>query len=322
MVEQYSYAVSRVRAKEANLLNSRDFDALTSAKSYNEAISYLIDKGFGDGSNDKSYIELLETEREQMWNFIREIMDDLTPFDVLLYKNDFHNLKAAIKMQITGEWYDDLFSNNGTVSPAIIKQAVESGNWSDLPNHLEEVGKKANDVLLKTGDGQECDILIDRAALETILIEGKKSELNLINEYTELETALADIKIAYRAVKMGKNQTFIKRALAQCDTIDISALASAAGKGEEELLGYLKFTPYSESIAALEISISEFEKWSDNKLLDLAVSQRTNPFTAAPIIAYMLAVENQIKIVRIILSAKQNETEESMIRERLRNSYV
>ena len=47
-----------------------------------------------------------------------------------------------------------------------------------------------------------------------------------------------------------------------------------------------------------------------------------NPFGIAPLAAYILARENEIKMVRIILSGKLNGFPDEFIRERLRDMYV
>ena len=47
-----------------------------------------------------------------------------------------------------------------------------------------------------------------------------------------------------------------------------------------------------------------------------------NPFTVGPLFAYVLARQNEISTVRIILSGKLNELDDGMIRERLREMYV
>lgn len=70
------------------------------------------------------------------------------------------------------------------------------------------------------------------------------------------------------------------------------------------------------------MSMSEFEKWTDNKIMDLIKSQKSNPFTVAPIFSYILAKQNELKAVQIILSGKKNTLPDELIRERIRDLYV
>lgn len=322
MAEQYTYAVARIRAKEMSLLTKSDLDQMLSCKTYDEALRILTDKGYGDGGSFKSSEELLAYETEKTWNLIKELVSDISVFDVFLYANDFHNLKAAVKAVITDAPTTKLFIKSGTVSPDIILNAVRERSYSDLPKHLQSVAEDAVSVLLQTSDGQQCDILIDRAALIAIKAAGKESKNDMIDNYSELFVALANIKTAVRCCKTKKPAEFIKRALAPCDTINTTALADAAAKGLDDLFEYLTFTNYSAAVDEIKKSSSSFEKWCDNLIMSHIKSQKSNPFTLSPLAAYILARENELKSVRILLSAKQNELSDNSVRERLRDLYV
>lgn len=77
---------------------------------------------------------------------------------------------------------------------------------------------------------------------------------------------------------------------------------------------YLEHTSYKEAAEKLSVSMSEFEKWTDNKIMDLIKSQKSNPFTVAPIFSYILAKQNELKAVQIILSGKKNNLPDELIR--------
>ena len=75
-------------------------------------------------------------------------------------------------------------------------EAAKTGEFSKLPDWMAQPMEKARRLLLQTGDGQACDVLLDRAALEETLREGERSDCPLLGEYAELFVAAADIKIA------------------------------------------------------------------------------------------------------------------------------
>ena len=102
----------------------------------------------------------------------------------------------------------------------------------------------------------------------------------------------------------------------------MDALAQAAAQGEEELTAYLAGTPYAETAKALEESFSTFERRCDNLLIEEIRPQKYNPFTISPLAAYVLARENEVKCVRVILSGKRNGLSEQSIREKVRETYV
>jgi len=322
MAELYTYAVARIRSKELSLLSRQDLEQMLSCKDYNEVLRILADKGFGDGGSFKTSEELLSYESEKTWKLIAELVEDTSVFDVFLYANDFHNLKAAIKAVITDAPTTKLFLQNGSVSPDTILTAVKERDYSLLPLHMRAPAEEATTVLLHTRDGQQCDILIDRASLVAIRNAGRESKNEMIDQYSELTVALANIKIAVRGNKTGKSAAFMQKAVAPCDTLDTDALVEAASKSPDDLFEYLSYTKYQDSVNEIKKSLSAFEKWCDNQIMNHIKGQKSNPFTISPLAAYILARENEIKAVRIILSAKQNELSDNSVRERLRDLYV
>ncbi|MDO4489428.1 MAG: V-type ATPase subunit, partial [Eubacteriales bacterium] len=144
----------------------------------------------------------------------------------------------------------------------------------------------------------------------------------LVKAYADLSVAISDIKIAVRCQKTGKALNFITEALAPCDSLNISSLTTAASKTLEDVYNVLMLSPYASCVEKLKESASAFEKWCDDRMMDLIKEQKSNPFTIGPIMAYCIARQNEINTVRIILSGKLNEIDDSIIRERLRAMYV
>ncbi len=321
MKEDYIYAVARVRSKELSLLTRQDMDQLLSCRTYEECLRVLNDKGWGNGSTQQAEA-LLAAEEEKTWSFIRELTDDLTPFDVLLYPTDYNNLKAAIKCVVTNTEPINVFLPGGKIEPEVMMKCVRENDFSALPPAMAQAADTAYHTLLHTEDGQLCDVILDQACLKGMLKEGRSSGNEVVEEYAELVAATSDIKTALRSCKTGKSKAFLESALVPCATLDADTLAAAACTGMEELFSYLASTPYSEAADQLKSSYSAFEKWCDNRVIALIKEQKSNPFTIGPLFAYVLARRNEIGSVRIILSGKLNELDDGMIRERVRDMYV
>lgn len=318
---QYLYAVARIRSKELSLLDKSDIDQLMSCRTEKECLRMLIDKGWGK-NGDENAEQLLSIEREKTWELMRELVDDVSIFDTFLYGNDFHNLKAAIKQVYTDSERKDIYISQGTISTELIITAVQEHNFALLPEYMRSCAEEAYQVQMHTGDSRLCDVIIDKAALETIYRKSKETKNEVFMEYGELKIAVANINIAIRGCKTGKDKEFLLRALADCDSLDVRALASAAIEGMEAIYTYLLNTNYADAVEAIKESLSAFERWSDNLIIRHIRPQKYNPFTISPLAAFILARDNEIKTVRILLSGKRNEIADSSIRERLREMYV
>lgn len=321
MPRQYTYAVARIHTKENSMLSIQDMERLLGAADMTEAMAFLGEKGFAipeTGLVD----EVISRERAKMWKLISELVDDLSVFDIFLYENDFHNLKAAVKSTLNDGVAENVFVENGSVPWKDIYNAVKNREFKDLPEFMRDTAEKAVKVLMETGDGGLCDVIVDKAYLEACLETGRRSDNDFIKNYSELMVAMADIRIAARGSRLGKQVEFFKRSLAECRTINAESLGTAASKGFDDLAEYLRTTDYRDAADVLGESYVAFEKWCDDRIMQEIRKEKHNNFTIAPIAAYILAKESELKAVGLVLTAKQNKLDENIIRERLRELYV
>ena len=318
---QYIYAVARIRCREQRLLNASFLEQLVTAPDAEAYMRLLGEKGW-DGGGPEDSDGMLAQEQKRTWDLMRELVQDMSVFDVFLYENDYHNLKAAIKECKSPNAFSNIYLSQGTVPVERIRQAVQENRLEDLPERMREPAREARQALLHTGDGQLCDMILDRAALEAVRQAGEASGNEFLKLYGELTVAAADIKMAVRASRTGKNRAFLDTALVECRTLNRDSLARAALDSEEAVAAYLEKTDYQDGAQELRESPSAFERWCDNLLIRRIRPQLRNPFGIGPLAAYILARDNEIKSVRIILAGKRNRLPEEAIRERVRETYV
>ena len=232
------------------------------------------------------------------------------------------SLKAAIKAVYTGKEDLPVFYEDADLPKKDLLRIIKDREYSALPQNMRSAAQEAMEALLHSGDGQLCDILIDRATMEAILQAGKEADDPMLKAYAELIVEVTNIKIAVRASKTGKSLDFMKRAMIPCGTLNIEKLMVAAVSGMDAIIDYLGSNSYGEAAEVLKESLSAFERWCDNRIIRSMQPQKMNPFSAGPLIAYVIARENEIKTVRIILTCKQNGLPEEAIRERIREMYV
>ena len=319
---EYTYAVARIRALESSLFSGTEIERLLACSDEEQCLQLLGEKGWGDATGSMDASAMLKREEEKTWEVIRDVAPDLSVFDVLSYSKLYHNLKAAIKEVCTEVENKNIFYDDCSIPGPEMLQLVRNKEFHRLPGNMGETAAEAYDTLLHTRDGQLCDIIVDRAALDAIYKAGQTAEDEIIKNYAESTVAIADIKIAVRSQKTGKSLEFMKRAMAPCNSVNVDQLSKAAVSGLDAVRDYLLGTSYAEGAAALEESPSAFERWCDNRMMETIRPQKYNSFSAGPLVAYVLARENEIKTVRIILTGKQNEFPDEAIRERIREMYV
>lgn len=318
----YTFAVAKIRAMEVGLFSKSDIDQLMACRTYEECLHFLEDRGWGDGSGRQTGDEILSTERAKIWETVEELGVPMETFEVLSYPNVYHNLKTAIKETMADEPRDEFFYENTVPSREELREIVSSQDFGRLPAKLEEAARDAYETLMHSKDGQLCDVIIDRACLEAIRKAGEEAADEVIQTYAKIIVAVANIKIAVRCQKTGKSFEFMMRALTECEGIQAEALAKAALGGFDTLCIYLENCGYAEAADALRISPSAFERWCDNYLIEMLQPQKYESFNVGPVVAYVIARENEIKTAGIILSGKLNKLSGLLIKERIREMYV
>ena len=121
---------------------------------------------------------------------------------------------------------------------------------------------------------------------------------------------------------MGKEREFAERAIAPAGTLDVRGLANAASDNIEAIYTFLSRTLYSDSVDELRRGMTAFERWCDNLIIETIRPLKAEYFSMDPMVAYIIAGITEIRMVKLILSAKVNGLSMDMILERLRETYV
>lgn len=319
--EDFTYAVARIRCKEGKLFSEKNMEQMMSMKDAESVKKYVLDNGWVAPS-ENSDADFFTLQQQELWNLMKELVSDISVFDFLRVQNDFHNLKVSVKCVYTDTKPDTMFLTGGIFEPYTIFNAVKNREYTLLPLYMQEPLQSAMTALLQTGDGQLCDTIIDKACIETVYSFGRQSSSPVVKEYCEMFAASSSIKIAMRSIKLKKSADFIIKSSAECVSLDVKILAYSAVKGIDELCTYLSSTVYKASVNAVKESLLSFERWCDNHIMSKLSQSKSDPFSIGSLVAYIIAKETEIKTVRLITTAKLNNLDDSVIRERIRDMYV
>ena len=317
----YIYAVAQIRAKEKTLLTDADVQTMVGMKGEKEVLSYLTERGWGDGSADADMEKVLSAEEEKQMKILSTLGVDSKVIQVLFIEELYHNLKAAIKEVCTGIEDAEAFYRHDTYDKTELMRIIREKDFESLPESMREAAKNGLDLMLTTRDGQRLDILIDRACLDAIENEASTTKDKFLSEYAENKVVIADIKIAVRAADTKRSLQVIGDALAPNRQFDVKELAKAAATSREAVYEFLERTKYSLAVDALKDSFSAFERWCDDYIMNTLMNQKTNIMSSGPIVAFFLAKQSEIRTARIIMTAKANGFGEDIISERVRKMY-
>ncbi len=318
----YEFSVGSVRAREKSLFTYAELEQMLNLKSENELVRFLKDKGYGEG---ETVSEIVESNAEQMWKYIESIAPDFSVFEPFLLKNDIHNIKTILKGIMYQKEFRELLIFPCRIKPDEIKSAIENKKFGNLPEFFSEPVAKAYDLLAKTADSRLSDAVIDRAALEIMISEGKNSKSEFLAGYFNTFAFYANVKTALRDARFKPVPEYLDNALCECEGFDKPKVISKTLAGREALVRYLEKVRFYDCDKAMESfsrGTGEFEKFVDNKLMRLAKEMcRLTSEGPEPLFGYYIGCEYERQAIYIISSGITTQTPPDKIRERLRDIY-
>ena len=315
----YAYCVARIRANERYLLKETDLSELLECKSFDSAIDYLIGKKWISEKGEIS--DCVKYQSEKLWQLLSESVPDKKELDLLSVVNDFFNIKAAVKCHFTGKDPSAYYLKPTTLSLDELTEKVSSHKFSSIGGSKGKCAEESYKTACLTENGQNADIIIDRACIDEIR-NYAKAKSGVIAEICSFLCDTANIKIAFRCAMTEKKRDFTETAIGECSALSRTDLVEATLKGTDALSEYLAKTSYREGADIYLTSAAEYEKWCDNKIIAIAKKSCFTAFGFDPVCAYYYAKLTEMKSVRIILTGLKSGADKSDIKERVRALYV
>lgn len=312
----YAFCVARIRALENKMLIAQDINTLIDKKSYNDGLSFLEEKGYLCNQADVESIVQVESDKLQL--LLEESVPDKSELNSLYLINDFFNIKALVKAEVTSTDVTD-----SLVYPTTITFEKSSDEpFSNLDDKYRSVALKAYDIALKTRNGKFSDGIIDRAAIDTLADASKNKKSRLTGKICAFLADTANIKVALRCVQTNQDTDYVREAIGKCCAFSRDKLIEKTLAGKDELLEFLLGTEYKNGVEIYNSKPSDFDKWCDDELINKTRSAIYTCFGFDPVVSYYYRKNLEIKTVRMILTALKSNTDKNIIHERVRKFYA
>jgi len=341
---KYAYAVGVIRVLEMQLFTGPDLQRLLEADSAEEVLELL---------GDSPYESFLK-EIGSVWNFevalnnalensyarIGELSFDQDIINLFRVKWDFYNLKVLLKQSYLENAEEFSFiSSLGLIDPEMIKNAIENseeeqpaiieelfGSSNGLPEYLQKAMDDAKRVYNTGNDPQMIDIIIDARTQDYMYRNASKCPF--LENYFKKIIDLANIRNFIRIKLFQNNLELLRKVLLNNGMIDKQVFIDVFNEDVSHLPNFISSTPYYEIVDeglrdwSETGTLTTFEKLAENYIIEYIKPAKYQSFGIEPLIAYLLAKENEVKQIRIIMVGKLNRLPEDAILERLRVSYV
>lgn len=324
---EYLYGSARVRALENRLIGKEHLERLLEAKDSAAVMAMLGDHGYvSEGvSREDCLLRVLSRGYEEL---DRMTEGKPSPMRFLRYPYDCHHIKSLIKcfsrgIDADGLWLDSL----GTLCSDEVKRAFQEKDYHAFPPHMAAAIPTAEERFSQTGNPQKVDLILDGACYADMLAVAKESGIPLAVRLVEAKIDLTNLMTCLRLIRINLGSagaSFLEEALLSGGTLTRDFFEESLTAGESTMAERLTYSRYG-GFGALLTEGSELhvlEKWADDCWMELAWNAKFVPFGAEVLIGYAVALEYEIKNIRILLVGKDAELPSDVIRERLRKSYV
>ena len=334
---EYTYASARIRSLENRIVGRERMEILMESKSVEEALERLAEYGCITAEEDAPVIagESVSATREAMLlSILREAfceveqaVPDPTVFRYLRYPYDCNNIKAAIKCSIRGIPARDLLFDFGTVPADRVEALLREGKYEGFSPAMAAAIPAAMDAYDRTADPRRIDTVLDKACYADMLAAAEGTGDETLLSWVKAKIDLTNILTTLRILRMSMGAVggaFLEETLISGGVLEVSFFTKIYEEGEARLWEALYPTAYYR-LAFVEGDprpLSAVEKACDDLYMTLVKEGARIPFGAPVAGGYLIGCETAVKNIRIVLAAKEAGLDTSVLRERVRLSYV
>lgn len=329
----FMYASARVRALENSVISRETTERFLEAKSSSDIIAALPEYGFEiirKGEDEAEQIAREDTLLSVLATAYSEVSDmcaDAPIADFLRYQYDCNNIKAVIKCNSRGVDFGDMLFGLGTVPTDTIVEAIREKDYSALPTHMSEAIPRALEAFAESSNPQQIDLILDRACFADMLEAAKATGVDYIIELVQTKIDLLNIMTCVRIMGMKlyfAAEPFMREVYLEGGTLGLDFFIAALEHGAQVLFEELEYSRYADLVKQVGHTSPLYliEKAADDLWMEKAKKAKYTPFGAPVIVGYLVALEYEVKNLRIILAGKDAGLGADVIKERLRTSYV
>lgn len=320
---KYAHAAARVRTLELSMISRATFVDMANAPSFTEAAEMLNGTEYAiDPKADTSRIEQMLLERRtEVRNLFAELMENEDIEVFLRAREDFANMRLAIRRVVTGQKLGTDYSNDGNVPAAEFEEIFEQENYERFPDYLQEAVEAAVLGYYEHHDIRRIDYEIDRVQAAWRIRQAQRINCEFCLSLMRIRVDLTNIRTMLRLKLAGREEEtgyFLPDGF-----VSIDRLRQALETGLEAIAPLFFTTPYYEllesSIPYLKSqqSFLKLEKECEDYIKGFLKMSKFIVAGPQPVIAYFLMKEAEIRTVRMILTGKKNDLSPQLIQDRL-----
>ncbi len=306
-MSDYIFPCVVIRSKEVDLLSREELLRLLDLKSVQDIMNVLADHGYGDGKeleNPRDFEKVLSDNMKKTYDTVYSTIPDEKELSFFKYPNDYHNLKVLLKAEFLKTDASHLLIDSGTIPADKLQDMLRRRDFSLMTVEMRQAVDEAIELFAKSRDPQEIDLRLDKACYKDMLSDAEESGNQFLQEYVKKLIDSLNIDAFARLKEVVKPRAFFKRVFLDGGNLDENAVEQRA------------------AAIVNEVTLSGVEKYLDAQRMEFVKDALYVPFGIEPVVGYLEAKEAEVMNLRMILTGKISGMDDTLIRERLRETYV
>ncbi|NIP24794.1 MAG: hypothetical protein GWN67_25635 [Phycisphaerae bacterium] len=320
---RYVYQSAQVRVLELQMLTRAAFLDMANAENFPAAVDLLSATEYAMQRSEKSSMEMennLLLRRAAVREMFADLILDKPIVKLFKTRDDFANLRLAVRRTVTDKPIGTDYSADGNFPPEQFEQVFAEENYTEFPDYMADAADRAVLAYYRNKDIRQVDNAIDSAQAEYNLKQARLLNSIFLLGLFKIQIDLTNIRTMLRLkfTESEQRNVFLKGGF-----IELERLERGTELGYEALAPLFFVTPYYHLVEAgaayltSDKSFLRIEQQCEEHLTGFL--KTTVQITAGPqpIIAYLLLKENEIRTVRLILTAKKNNLDTKLILDRI-----
>jgi V/A-type H+-transporting ATPase subunit C len=320
---RYGFSTAKVRVLESMLLTRATLADMASAANFESTLELLGGSEYASASTAENFaaIEAMLLERRAAARAeFAELMLDEEIVDLLRAREDFANMRLAIRRVVTGKPIGLDYSNEGSVPAEEFEEIFEQENYSRFPDYLQDGVEEAVLGYYESKDIRTIDYAIDRVMAAYKIKRAEELQSVFLESLYRTRVDITNIRTMLR-LKMAERDE--RNLFLEGGFIETSRFVHGLDAGYEALAGLFYATCYNDIVEGgvnyltSKQSFLGLEKLCEEHVMGFLKTTQSLASGPQPVIAYFLRKENEIRTLRMVLSCKKNGLDTRLILDRL-----
>ncbi len=320
---RYIWATAQVRVLETLMLTRSTLLSMADAADLGGAVELLGSTEYAMGGRVQrlAQIEQMLLERR---GAVRELFIDLMLdselAEILKAREDFANMRLAVRRVVTEKPIGTDYSDAGSVPAEQFEEIFEQEDYGRFPDYLQDAVEEAILGYYQKKDIRQIDYGIDKVAsahnLRAAVNLGSIFLLSLFRTQIDLTNIRTMLRL--KMAERDERNLFIPGGFVETDRF-----VHGLDIGYEAMATLFYPTPYhgvlegGVSYLMAEQSFLHLERDCQDYLMGFLKTTRVITAGPQPVIAYLMKKENEIRTIRMVLTCKKNRMDTKFILDRL-----